>query len=61
MITAIEHPDHLADWIKTKERRRGSMQAIEDRAIKDYHSALDAGKSNEEAEERYFKHFNKKP
>lgn len=35
------------------------MQAIEDTAIKAYHNALDAGRSKEEAEEQYFKHFQK--
>jgi hypothetical protein len=60
MLPSIEpHPDHLTDWIKTKEQRRGSMQAIEDKAIKAYHNALGAGKSREQAEEEYFKHFQK--
>jgi hypothetical protein len=61
MLPAIEpHPDHLTDWIKTKEQRRGSMQAIEDKAIAAYIKAYDE-RGKEEAEEQYFKHFNKKP
>lgn len=57
---AIEpHPDHLQDWIKTKQIRRGSMQAIEDKAIAAYHKALDEGRGREEAEQRYFSFFNK--
>ena len=59
MTTATEHPDELSDWIKTKEIKRGGMQAIENKAIADYHKALDEGKSRAEAEEQYFKHFNK--
>ena len=59
MTTTIEpHPDKLSDWIKTKEIRRGGRRAIENAAIKDYHRALDEGKSRAEAEKEYFKHFN---
>jgi hypothetical protein len=62
MLTSIEpHPDQLTDWIKTKEIKRGSKQAIEDKAIEAYHKALDDGRGKEEAEGEYFKHFNKKP
>jgi hypothetical protein len=58
--TAItHHPDHLTDWIKTKEIQRGSKQAIEDQAIAAYHKALDDGRTKEEAEKEFFKHFNK--
>jgi hypothetical protein len=60
ITTAITpHPDQLSDWIKTKEIQRGSKQAIEDKAIAAYHKALDDGRTKEEAEKEYFKHFNK--
>lgn len=60
MLTAITpHPDQLSDWIKTKEIRRGSKQAIEDKAIAAYHKALDDGRGREEAERIFFKHFQK--
>jgi hypothetical protein len=60
MIPAVEpHPDQITDRIKTKERRRGSLQAIEDKAIAAYHKALDEGRGKDEAEGEYFKHFNK--
>jgi hypothetical protein len=61
MLPAIEpHPDQLTDWIKTKERRRGSKQAIEDQAIAAYHKAYEeVGK--EEAEKIFFSFFNNKP
>jgi hypothetical protein len=58
MTTAIEpHPDAITDWIRAKQIRRGSMQAIEDKAIAAYHKALDEGRGREEAEKEYFKHF----
>jgi hypothetical protein len=60
MIPAVTpHPDQLTDWIKAKEIRRGSMQAIEDKAIAAYQKALDEGRTKDEAEREYFKHFNK--
>jgi hypothetical protein len=52
------HPDTLTDYIALKQIRRGSMQAIEDKAIESYHKALDEGRGKEEAESEYFKHFN---
>ena len=55
------HPDQLTDWIKTKEIRRGSKQAIEDQAIAAYHKALGEGRTKEEAERIFFSFFNKKP
>jgi hypothetical protein len=59
MIT--DHPDTLCDYIALKQIRRGSKQAIEDKAIEAYHKALDEG-SREEAEEEYFSFFKiKKP
>jgi hypothetical protein len=54
-----EHPDQLQDYIALKQIRRGSKQAIEDKAIETYHKAIDEGRGKEEAEEEYFKHFNK--
>lgn len=59
LLTIEPHPDQLADWIKAKEQRRGSMQAIEDKAIAAYHKALDDGRTKKEAEKEFFKHFNK--
>jgi hypothetical protein len=59
MITAPDHPDTLQAWQQAKEIRRGSMAALEDKAIKAYHNALDAGKSRGEAEEEYFETFTK--
>jgi hypothetical protein len=55
------HPDTLADYIAFKQIRRGSKQAIEDKAIEAYHKALDEGRGKEKAENEYFKHFNNKP
>jgi hypothetical protein len=54
----LQHPDTLTDYIALKQIRRGSKQAIEDKAIEAYHKALDDG-SREEAEREFFKHFNK--
>lgn len=60
MLTAITpHPDQTTDWIKTKGIRRGSMQAIGDRAIAAYHKAIDDGRGKEEAEKIFFSFFNK--
>jgi len=56
--TTTEHPDTLTDWFVTKTIQRGSMQAIEDKAIAEYMRVCESvGK--EEAEETFFKHFNK--
>jgi hypothetical protein len=61
-MTAVEpHPDTLTDYHALKAIRRGSRQAIEDKAIESYHKAIDEGMSREEAEIEYFKHFNYKP
>jgi hypothetical protein len=54
-----EHPDTLQDYLRLKQMRVGSKQAIEDKAIESYHKALDEGRGKEEAEKEYFKHFNK--
>ena len=59
--TITSHPDLLTDWIKTKEIKRGSKQATEDKAIAAYHKALDDGRTKEEAEKIFFSFFNKKP
>jgi hypothetical protein len=58
MIT--EHPDTLQDYLRLKQMRVGSRQAIEDKAIESYHRALEEGRGKEEAEKEYFKHFNNK-
>jgi hypothetical protein len=59
--TAITpHPDHLTDWIKTKEIQRGSKRAIEDNAIAAYIKAYEE-RGKEEAEKIFFSFFNKKP
>ena len=51
------HPDALTDYHRLKGIRRGSMQAIEDKAIDAYMRAYETvGK--EEAEKVFFKHFN---
>ena len=53
-----EHPDRVSDWAATKAIQRGSMQAIEDKAIAEYMRVYETvGK--EEAEKVFFKHFNK--
>jgi hypothetical protein len=52
------HPDQLQDWIALKQIRRGSRQAIEDKAIEAYQRAIDEGRSREEAESEYFSFFN---
>lgn len=62
MITTsiTPHPDAISDYHRLKQIRRGSMQAIEDKAIAEYMRAYETvGK--EEAEKVFFKHFNKKP
>jgi hypothetical protein len=59
MVTAVEpHPDQLSDYHGLKQIRRGSMQAIEDKAIEEYIRVCDE-KGREEAEKEFFKHFNK--
>jgi hypothetical protein len=55
------HPDYLTAYQQAKAIRLGSMAALDDTAIKAYHDALDEGRSREEAEQIFFKHFNKKP
>jgi hypothetical protein len=55
------HPDTLHDYHRLKQIRRGSRQAIEDKAIEAYHRAIDEGRGREEAESEYFSFFNKKP
>lgn len=53
-----EHPDQLTDFSRLKAIRRGSRQAIEDKAIAAYMKAFkEVGR--EEAEKQYFEHFNK--
>jgi hypothetical protein len=54
----LEHPDHLTDYHALKQIRRGSMQAIEDKAIAEYMRAHEEV-GREAAEETFFKHFNK--
>lgn len=52
-----EHPDTLQDFSRLKAIRRGSRQAIEDKAIAAYLKAYEEV-GREEAEQEYFKHFN---
>lgn len=52
-----EHPDTLQDYSRLKAIRRGSRQAIEDKAIKAYLKAYDE-QGREEAERQYFSFFN---
>lgn len=52
-----EHPDTLTDYSRLKSIRRGSRQAIEDKAIEAYHRAYEE-RGREEAEKQYFEHFN---
>lgn len=52
------HPDHLADYARLKAIRRGSRQAIEDKAIAAYMKAFEEV-GREEAEKQYFSFFNK--
>jgi hypothetical protein len=56
-MTQPEHPDLLSDYHALKQIQRGGRQAIEDKAIEAYHAAYEQGR--EEAEKRYFEHFNK--
>jgi hypothetical protein len=51
------HPDALTDFSRLKAIRRGSRQAIEDKAIEAYLRAYEE-QGREEAEQEYFKHFN---
>jgi hypothetical protein len=53
-----EHPDHLSDYSRLKAIRRGSRQAIEDKAIEAYMKAFEEA-GREEAEAIYFSFFNK--
>jgi hypothetical protein len=53
-----EHPDTLPAYHALKQIQRGSMQAIENKAIAEYMRTYEeVGK--EEAEKVFFKHFNK--
>jgi hypothetical protein len=52
------HPDTLTDYHRLKQIRRGSMQAIEDKAIAEYMRVYEE-QGREAAEETFFKHFNK--
>jgi hypothetical protein len=52
------HPDHLSDFSRLKAIRRGSRQAIEDKAIAAYMKAFEE-RGREEAEKQYFETFNK--
>lgn len=56
MITP-EHPDLHSDFSRLKAIRRGSRQAIEDKAIAAYMKAFEEV-GREEAEKQYFEHFN---
>lgn len=56
----LEHPDHITAYHRLKAIRRGSMQAIEDKAIEEYMKAYEEV-GREEAEKIFFNHFNKKP
>lgn len=51
-----EHPDTPAAYHALKQIQRGSMQAIEDKAIAAYLKAYDE-QGREEAEKQYFEHF----
>jgi hypothetical protein len=55
----LEHPDHLTDLHALKQIQRGGMQAIETAAMNAMWDAIEQGKGREEAEEVFFKHFNK--
>lgn len=59
-MTQEPHPDHLLDYSRLKAIRRGSRQAIEDKAIEAYLKAYEE-RGREEAEKQYFEHFNNKP
>jgi hypothetical protein len=59
MTTSITpHPDQISDYHHLKQIRRGSTQAIEDKAIAEYMRVFDE-QGREAAEETFFKHFNK--
>jgi hypothetical protein len=51
------HPDTLHDLSRLKAIRRGSRQAIEDKAIEAYQKAYEE-QGKEEAERVYFSFFN---
>lgn len=58
MTITEPHPDRYTDYARLKAIRRGSKQAIEDKAIAAYMQAYEeVGK--EEAEKVYFSFFNK--
>ena len=52
------HPDTPAAYHALKQIKTGGRQAIEDKAIAEYMRAYEE-RGKEEAEEEYFKHFNK--
>lgn len=53
-----DHPDTHTDFSRLKAIRRGSRQAIEDKAIEAYMRAYEE-QGREEAEKQYFETFNK--
>lgn len=52
-----EHPDTLTDYSRLKAIRRGSRQAIEDKAIAAYMRVFEE-QGREDAEKIYFSFFN---
>jgi hypothetical protein len=54
----LDHPDKITDYHRLKAIRRGSMQALEDKAIAEYMRVFDE-QGREAADETFFKHFNK--
>jgi hypothetical protein len=57
-MTPEPHPDHHTDFSRLKAIRRGSRQAIEDKAIEAYIKVFEEV-GREEAERIYFSFFNK--
>jgi hypothetical protein len=55
-MTTPEHPDLHIDFSRLKAIRRGSRQAIEDKAIEAYMKAYEE-QGREEAEKQYFETF----
>lgn len=51
---SAERIEAQENWNATKEISRGGHQAIEDKAIQNYHEYIAAGKSKEEASQMYF-------
>lgn len=54
-----DHPDTLTDYYRLKQIKKGSKQAIEDRAMNAMYDAIERGESKEEAEKVFVNHFNK--